>query len=980
MAEPIAFSKTQRIVLLIDLNPLFSLQQNPNPYLTSILTFSKLLLSLHSLSSSLFAFKLFISSLSPLRSSSLLPRSHSSSLSFNHPSETLNSLSTTLTSLSFPTQFANSLPHASCIASSLLQLIHDYSWESEIENLSGKNNDFPVIRSHLVILLSPICRSFKYLSELMGIDLNDESSNEFIVKFRELFGAVNDAYVSRDIHCSWIDVNYEMGCTEENGGINEPGTQIAVLFQNGIRSLGWSFGSTESIVLGSALIPFGLIYPKIGTPFNVAKGNNLNKSISAQLSLEISDVSGKPLECKCCDLQLLNPMLSRLTSDNTVNALSFKDSETEGSDNNESFWGHLGDGPVKLHVNAVQRYAMSEKIEGCSVGHILVRGCSGQPGKSRKKCSEEFFADRALKMLSSEMGEFIQRNSIPIWQILLSFLYMEGYWALGYWALVSLSNSKGDRFSGILKPLTAHLALLSIIDNGLFTVNNFIGLNLANIDVEIYKTSVDKTNSDSCTGSQTDTSPSGNCVQLGDGKRKKNKKHLHQNLTWSSFREAAFECFDFDLTEIYFGRELDNSKKLKFLKCWMKQVKKPSRYRLTAPHGSKSLEHMAKEIDERLNMAQEESEQPTSPHVSSEPCGMQEGAASVSCLEAAESFFNNLPMKIQQSLESGLDLQTLAERLVNSTIHWLSQQHEIDNKVEGQTTMVKLGDTYSKVVGAKLVKLLLREPKELKEKRNDNLPSFEASDPSTRSENMILRSEIAERIKESTKQELVKQICSLLEIIQYLVEGGFDGHVSLYNYVERTIKTRYSHILEDVVHSIYAEMDLLLFADEIEPPILLFNSEDSNQSWREKPERDETAETNKIHQSVSAEDESSQPPEAIDESPQGVRREEHARKLNEARERRERARRFTSFTRWVPDLQRVWAPKQPKAVKLKSESIQKETKRKERRKASYSIVLETPVTGKRRSCSRENSLEDEEQLHRGNNSSTSVSKALFQGE
>ncbi|CAK9147763.1 unnamed protein product [Ilex paraguariensis] len=480
----------------------------------------------------------------------------------------------------------------------------------------------------------------------MGIDLNDERSNEFIVKFRELFGVVNDAYVSRNTHCSWIDVNYEMGCTEEKGGINEPGTQIAVLFQNGIRSLGWSFGSTESIVLGSALIPFGLIYPKIGTPFNVVKGNNLNKSISAQLSLEISDVSGKSLECKCCDLQLLNPMLSKLTSDNTVNALSFKDSETEGSNNNESFWCHLGDGPVKLHVNAVQRYAMSEKIKGCSIGHILVRGCSGQPGKSRKKCSKEFFADRALKMLLSGMGEFILRNSIPIWQILPSVLYMEGYWAL-----VSLSNSKGDRFSSILKPLIAHLALRSIIDNGLFTINNFIGSNLANIDVEIYKTSVDKTNSDSCTGSQTDTSPSGKCVQLGDGKRKTNKKHLHQNLKWSSFRE--------------------------------------------------------------------------------------EGAASVSCLEAAESFFNNLPMKIQQSHESGLDLQTLSERLVNSSIHWLSQQHEIDNNVEGQTTMVKLDDTYNKVVGAKLVKLLLRDPKELKEKRNDNLPSFEASDPSSRSENMV---------------------------------------------------------------------------------------------------------------------------------------------------------------------------------------------------------------------------------------------------
>lgn len=54
----------------------------------------------------------------------------------------------------------------------------------------------------------------------------------------------------------------------------------------------------------------------------------------------------------------------------------------------------------------------------------------------------------------------------------------------------------------------------------------------------------------------------------------------------------------------------------------------------------------------------------------------------------------------------------------------------------------------------------------------------------------ILGSTLSECIKESSKQKLIKEICSFLEIIQYLVEGGIHGHLSLYDYVERTIRLR----------------------------------------------------------------------------------------------------------------------------------------------------------------------------------------------
>nr|GEU93725.1 hypothetical protein [Tanacetum cinerariifolium] len=121
----------------------------------------------------------------------------------------------------------------------------------------------------------------------------------------------------------------------------------------------------------------------------------------------------------------------------------------------------------------------------------------------------------------------------------------------------------------------------------------------------------------------------------------------------------------------------------------------------------------------------------------------------------------------------------------------------------------------------------------------------------------IHQSEYAESIKGSMKSKLVKQICTLLEIIQYLVEGGFRGNVSLYAYVEGTIKA----------------------SEEDENQALMFNSEDSNQSWREKNDKHDILASKRFQDSLSLEDESSHPLENLDT------------KLNEAHERRERARR-----------------------------------------------------------------------------------------
>ncbi|RVW94565.1 hypothetical protein CK203_030885 [Vitis vinifera] len=472
----------------------------------------------------------------------------------------------------------------------------------------------------------------------------------------------------------------------------------------------------------------------------------------------------------------------------------------------------------------------------------------------------------------------------------------------------------------------------------------------------------------------------------GSGKQKMNKKHshLHQPLAWSSFCKAAFEHNEMEIGEIYFAKEGKNTKKLKFLKCWMKQIKKSS-CSIIIPDGSQLHQDIPKETQERLTVLHQESERPISLSVSAQEdvltgaSRIQDEAALDFCSETSEAFFSVLSGKIQEGIESeGVDLGALAERLVSSSIHWLHQKFEMETS-ESQNAEQKVDDPYGSKAVVELIKLLVKEPKDLAAKHKNNDPPCESSDPrSTRltSEKIvreyqlqilfrmeILCSGVTQSIEESTKQKFVKQICLLLETIQCHMEGGFFGDWSLDNYVGKIIKSRYSHTLGDIVHKIYTRMDLLLFGDEDESPNPLLNSEDSNQSWREKPDRDEIGDSERANELISAENESSQPLEDDNGSPTGNKGEEHARRLIEARERRERARRFASFTSWVPDLQRVWAPKQPNAMKPKSDSYRKQSKRKDRRRASYDMVCETPMSSKKRSLPRSSSDDNDPQDH-----------------
>ncbi|GAB4858396.1 hypothetical protein Ancab_009868 [Ancistrocladus abbreviatus] len=887
----------------------------------------------------------------------------------------------------------------------MYQIVHDYAWELEFrEPLLGRSGDLVdhdldfdfsgFIRSNLVVMFSPICRSLNGLCEYFDVDdsIGDEmlsNFDAFYEKFSGFFRHVKDAFVCRGIHFSWVDVRYELECDKIDVEIDK---HVRLkMFESGIKILGWGFCSSAAIVLGSALVPFGLIYPMIGVSSKFFDFDNSCRKAYGKLNLEILDVSGKPLECKCCDLQLLEmKILPRSKLMDLVQVSDNVKLGNGGCGQAKAFWDHIGDGFTRIAVKGAGRNDEIMKVEGHLIEVILVHGFSGESKNKTLEFSGEFFADRVLEILTEESSKFVKTKPVATWQIFLSFLYRRGYWALA-----SLETADDSTYMGIIKPFTIHSALLYIM-NGYkdtpFGVHNLGELNLSEFIKEtkngIGINDIDTDNSNRILGGQS---------------RRKNKKHARKckDLSWSSFCDAAHGNSNMELEDAYFSQECNNSKKLKFMKCWMKQVDKNSFSHTCVQMGSKLLKEESETVEDRSNVLHEESERPASSSFSAgqdnlpEPSKV-EGSTPASVFEASEGLFSNLSERIQHGLQSGVDLVALAHRLVNLSIHWLNKKAAVDTD-KGQASAEKTEDSncFGVVVG-ELSKTLLKDPKDLAGKHKDNDPSLEVCEGKTTkflSEDRvreyelqiffrmeILQSEVAVDIKESMKRKFVKQICSLLEIVQYNLDGGLLGNFDLNDYIGRIIKSRYSQNLGDVVHSIYEQMDLLLFDDdEDESPNPLLNSEESSQSWKNKIGGEEIGDNDTVSESHSTEGLFPQYPGNNHESNKGNTNEEHARRLFEAQEKRQRAWRFSSFTRGRADLQRVWAPKQPKLSRSKSDSLQRPSRKKDRRNESCDRVCETPMTGKKHLCPPQSSFHDEIQ-EQGSGSSGSVYKALFQDD
>lgn len=551
---------------------------------------------------------------------------------------------------------------ASYAACSLLQLIHDYAWETEKDCLSGEHaftdGGFMEIPSNLVILLSPIGQSVNYLESC---------------EFNEVFLPVREVFASRDIHLCWVDVRSdELEIAEVDEKKNECGDKL-VMIKDGIRKMGWGFCSSDFVILGSALLPLGLIYPKIGVSFDFA---DFGRRKNGELNLEILGVNGMPLECKFCDLEFMNMKNSscNVETGNILNSFVSRDSQSLCSQ--DDLWMSIGEGKLKLHVNSVHRYDECDMTGGSSI--IFVRERFQELQKNKQKGDHDIFANRILKMLHEEMGELHYRNQLPSWQMFLSFLHMKGYWAS-----ISLSSSNGDMFTGSLMPFTANLAILYILDPGHVLLMN---------------------GSNRCSGSQANTSTSGYCEQFGDGKRKKGRKNLYKEMTWSSFRKAAFEGYNFDLFELYIARFLESSKKLKFLKCWMKQISRVDECNLVTLPESQSVD---------------ESSGCNALLLLPEPSPAEEGVMPVSLSENSETFLSNLSKTIDHGLESGMDLQKLAEQVVKSSVRWLHHKREKETNSEDQESTKNSDEAFCN----KLMELILRSPKEMKKIHQDPSPS-----------------------------------------------------------------------------------------------------------------------------------------------------------------------------------------------------------------------------------------------------------------
>ncbi|KAM0944464.1 putative treslin [Dioscorea sansibarensis] len=862
-------SRPQRILLVIDLHPLLAQNPNPNPYITSIIAAIRAFLS--SLPpSTLTAFKAICSSLSPILSVSLIHRLFGKapfSLSFDLPARTLASLRESLAS--FPTfPHPSAKPRASALVQSLLQIDHDYAWESGISDSEGMKQSltFP---SNLVVFFSPFPRNLPCLFEFFDLEVGDDekllSWDVFSKKFTQAFVPVNERFMIKGIHLCWIDVNFDtLSEKEENLGF--------VFLKKAIREIGWGCYSTDAIVLGSSLLPFGLIFREIAckTRWFPASGNS--KMGNLELILEVTDVSGNPLECKICNLEVVDVMPLR-----------------DRSDWNNDIFRKKDNGTKAIHIRKVIRDIQVGKVMESPCSLFLLHGVSRKPRKDGEEHStNEIFADKVLELLCAEHGGFTAGK--PAWQILIAFLYKRSFAAL-----VSIVDDEGSSIEGLLMPFNVNYAMLCIVKNGPMNLNQLLMI-ARNCSDEILTRGIG-------------FDPG---VKNDRRKRKRVNSTMPSDISWSSFRELVFTqaegcALGFELEEVYFAKELNKAKKLQFLKCWMRQTKESSEV-----HQLESNEVVAVPKVRESNEAESGSPIKPEPQLVSQSSAGQ-ACSSRSATEVSKKFAIN---------------------------------------IEGESVPVQPEDACDVKIAAEVSCLLLQKPKELLLKYKGCKPATTASDPKSAPNSTdekirehelqillrmeILRSKIGEGIEDNLKQKMVRDICSLLQNIEFDLEKDLFHGESLVHFAGRTIKSRYVHSLGDITNRIYNQMEFVSFCDDTETSESLPNSNnDESQKLEDNIElafrTSNTQNTYEVTNPLKTDDTNNQQEETLSKA--------HEERLMRARASRERHRRFTSFTSWMPDLRRVWALKQTR------QESQMHVKQKRRKRMKISdVVCETPMS------------------------------------
>ncbi|GJN06482.1 hypothetical protein PR202_ga24211 [Eleusine coracana subsp. coracana] len=324
-----------------------------------------------------------------------------------------------------------------------------------------------------------------------------------------------------------------------------------------------------------------------------------------------------------------------------------------------------------------------------------------------------------------------------------------------------------------------------------------------------------------------------------------------------------------------------------------------------------------------------------------------------SSMEDLEAFLGSIPHKIEQSLCSeDADLGNLAERLVGLSVHALLVKHgKITMKYIEHREDEEEEDVSAAKLACKLSSILLKKPKELLSRYKESYLASAAAEQTTKYSTRykiqehelqiflrleIIKSELGSAIEESSKQKIIKEICSLLQFIDINLQGDSFQSDSILEYAEKTIKSRYINSMEDVIKKIYSEMEFDLFDDDEVDCSDSLPSSSNHDDFKVDSHRGSGTSVSVLRQLQR------------EARTHDVRHREEE-ELVRAQERRNRDRRLSSFTSWVPDLRRVWALKHPgKEPSVKAPRSRSRSKRRKRRAACSDMVFETPMTAGKR--------------------------------